>query len=189
MELRADIAPPTAKAAPISGNRLASSQRESMSNNRSDSRQVVGSWLSQLNPHDPGLLLDQNGLCQLVCDSVANHCIVFVPTTDSETFYLFQDVCHLPEAVGPASYEALLTLNLLGIETRGGMLGFDQQTRNLVFSFSREIATTDVKNFCTVLENFLDAADRLRERLTQLLRTDVNANRPKTATAQRFKRS
>jgi hypothetical protein len=145
-----------------------------MSNKNRDARQIVSTWLAQLNPHDPGLMLDQNGLCQLVSDSVTNHCVVFVPAADSEVFYLFQDVCQLPEAIDSAAYEGLLALNLLGIETRGGMLGFDKQTRNLVFSF------------CTVLENFLDTADPLRDRLTQLLRADVNKNRPKTATAQRF---
>jgi hypothetical protein len=159
-----------------------------MLNKNRDARQVVNTWLAQLNPHDPGLILDQNGLCQLVADSVTNHCVVFVPAANSEVFYLFQDMCQLPEAVDSAAYEGLLALNLLGVETRGGMLGFDKPTRNLVFSFSREIAATDVNMFCTVLENFLDTADPLRNRLAQLLRADVNKNRPKTATAQRFLR-
>jgi hypothetical protein len=155
---------------------------------KSNPRQVVSSWLAQLNPQDPGLLLDANGQCQLVSDMVANNCVVFVPTAESESFYLFQDICQLPERLDAAAYEGFLALNLLGVDTRGGTLGLEKETRNLVFSFSRGIADTDVRIFCTVLENFLDTADILRERLAQLLRTDTKKIRPQTGTAHRLLR-
>jgi hypothetical protein len=57
-----------------------------------NSGETTNSWLKQINPRDPGLLLDGNDLCQLVSNTVANNCIVFVPTSDSKAFYLFQEL-------------------------------------------------------------------------------------------------
>lgn len=144
-----------------------------------DAKQAVNSWLAKINPADTGMVLNQYGQCQLLSKGGAESCIVFVPNATSTEFFLFQDIALLPASCDSRVYEELLKLNLPCEATRGGSLAFDSQTRNVVFVYSREIAVTDIKIFCAVLENFLDSAQEIKKLVHALLQAPAVNQRPR----------
>jgi hypothetical protein len=148
-----------------------------------DATQIVNEWLAKLNPGDAGMVLNQHGQCQLV--SKDEQCIVFVPGGKSTEFHLFQDLAPLPAQAEARIYEEVLKLNLPAQATRGGSLGFDPQTRNLVFSYSRDIALTDSKSFCAIVNNFLDAAREIRKRIAAVVQ-QAPVQKARSHTAARF---
>jgi Tir chaperone protein (CesT) family len=152
-------------------------------------RQVINDWLMQMKPGDPGFALDEHGQCRLVSGMEADHCIVFVPSANKSLFYLFQDIWRLPDCVDAATYEGMLALSLLGVDTCGGSLGLDALTRNLVFSISGDITAMDVKSFCAMLETFLDSATHVRFRLSELLQPETGKRSSMTAPTYRLLRN
>jgi hypothetical protein len=144
-----------------------------------DAKQIVNDWLAKINPADAGMMLNQYGQCRLVSKGGTENCIVFVPNSASAEFFLFQDIASLPEPADARVYEELLKLNLPCEATRGGSIAFDTQTRNVAFVYSREIAITDIKTFCAILENFLNSAQEIKKRVQALLPAPGGETRPR----------
>lgn len=127
---------------------------------------TVNAWLAGINPADAGMVLNRFGQCELVCGTQA--CIVFVPGDTVTEFHLLQDIVDLPSQCESRIFEDILALNLPGQVTRSGALAFDASTRKLVFTCTRDIAATDQRQFCALLDNFLDAALDVRERVVRI---------------------
>ena len=77
------------------------------------------------------------------------------------------DLWPLPEPMNSALLEEVLALalNLLGSETRGGILAIDRAARSIVYSYSFDLETTDSIAFQNGIDNFIDVAATLREQL------------------------
>jgi hypothetical protein len=159
-------------------------EKEKLSMKGLNTREVVSHWLMQLKPGDPGFVLDEYGQCRLISEVEKDHCIVFVPAADKPSYHLFQDVWQLPGAVDAACYENLLALNLLGTATAGGFLGFDAETRSLVFSLTGSAVDSDAKSFYVLLERFFDTAQGLRARLASLFGQDSRNHCRESASAR-----
>ena len=152
-------------------------------------RNTVNTWLSQLNPNDPSLVLDTSGQCQLI-RKPGELCTVFVPADTSPVLVLYSHISHLPEALQPAHYEALLALNTLGIKTLGCTLGLDPHFRSLMLSYSVAFAHCDLESFCTAVDNFFTAAEHVRGEIGRALKPQADSapsrvQRPGTALQQR----
>lgn len=148
-----------------------------------DAMKTVNEWLQKIAPGDAGMALNPHGQC-LLHSSRGEQCIVYVAHPSSTEFHLFQDLVPLSQEVEPSIYEEVLKLNLPAQSTRGGAIGLDPQTRNLVFSYSRDIALTDAKIFCAILENFLEAGRENGKRIMALL--EAPAHKPRNNTAARL---
>lgn len=151
-----------------------------------DAHQIVNDWLERLNPSDRGLILDPHGQCQIAAGDGSLYTI-FVPDRDSALFYLYAYVWEISGNLDAPIYEELLALNLLGMKTRGGILGLDKQLRSMVFSYSRDIAATDIGMFCTVLDNFSAAAAEIKKCLGAIFRPNTPNRGPKPAPHRRFR--
>lgn len=149
-------------------------------------RRTVDAWLAQLQPDDPAFALDAYGQC-LFDRGGGDRCVVFLPDDDSPTLHFYADIRHLAQPLRPALCESLLALNLLGAETRGGMLAFDARERMLVLSYTWEPGDADVARFCTILENFLDTAAHIRNRVDALFLEHAGSRPPSSFRRQQGK--
>ena len=127
-----------------------------------DARALVNSWLARINPSDAGMVLNLHGQCRVKNDA-GESCVVFVPAITSTEFLLFQDIALLPLPCDASVYEEILTLNLPSAAKRDGTLALDPHTRDLVLIYTREIAHTDIRGFCAVLENFMHAGGEVKK--------------------------
>lgn len=149
-----------------------------------DAHQTVNGWLGKINPADSGLVLDGHGQCRLVTQE-GESCIISVPKASSTQFRLSLRVMPLPPQCGTHVHEELLKLNMPCQLTRGGSLSLDPLSRNIMLNYVREIAITDMKTFCAILENFLNAAEEIKQRIHALLQLPApeKARLHKTASA------
>jgi hypothetical protein len=132
-------------------------------------RSTVDTWLSQLNPNDPSLVLDPYGQCQLVRNP-NEMCTLFVPADTSEAVVLYSHIWQLSGEFKADQYEALLGLNMLGIKTLGCTLGLDAQFRSLVLSYALPFKGCDLDGFCTAVDNFFSAARQVQEQIDVALK-------------------
>jgi hypothetical protein len=133
-----------------------------------NTQQIVNGWLAKINPPDRRIALNEYGQCPLICQEQEN-CVVYVPSSSSTEFILFQDVTVLPAPCDAAILEEILKMNLPSVAKRDGTLALDPETRNIIFLITREIARTDIGTFCAILDKFMNAGKEVRKRLQHLL--------------------
>ncbi|MGI4848994.1 MAG: CesT family type III secretion system chaperone [Janthinobacterium lividum] len=129
---------------------------------------TVNGWLARINPGDAGMHLNDVGLCELFADGNPG-CLISVAKPDATEFHLLRDIRKLPATTSTLAFQDILQLNLPRQATRAGALAYDAGSGNLLFRYTREIAVTDFTLFCSVLENFMQAAQTLGERLDVIL--------------------
>jgi hypothetical protein len=132
-------------------------------------RRTVDTWLSQINPDDPSLVLDPHGQCQLI-RTPSEMCTLFVPADTSEAVMLYSHLWQLSGEVSTNQYEALLGLNMLGIKTLGCTLGLDTHVRSLVLSYSLPLKGCDLDGFCNAINNFFSATSEVRREIDLALK-------------------
>lgn len=111
------------------------------------------------------LTLGEDGHC-LIAFGENLQCMVEVPA-GSELLFLYVPLVRLPESEADQLrlLKSALHLNMFGIQTGGGTLGYDERTGYLVLTFSARLEMLDEDLFGKVLGDLLDVALQLHPKL------------------------
>ena len=126
-------------------------------------RDIVNSWLRELEPAGAPLTLDEEGLCPLSYGDDLE-CLLEVPEHRA-WFNLYTPLVPVPaEDPGLLLYQAL-SLKLFQLGTRGAVIAVDHRSDEIVLCHGQAIEHTDSVTFRNILVNFCETAAKLRREL------------------------
>lgn len=130
----------------------------------------------------PPVALGEQATCTLEHpDGVSIHLEL---SADGAMLHWYSRVCEVPAQNRVAFYERLLEMNLLGLQTRGGVLGLEPGERQVVLSCQQPAWTLDLTSLTNVTENFLVTALELSATLTRTDTADPPETEPPAAEAE-----
>ena len=106
----------------------------------------------------PYLELNHENICSLVFDGKIKIEIVY---NEKENLCSFvSPICPIPNNNKKEFYKKLLIANLLGNENGGAVLSIDKKKNSIILSFTFIVDTFSYSLFKTVLNNFVDIAEK-----------------------------
>jgi hypothetical protein len=127
-------------------------------------RETVDGWLANLG--SAHFRLDQNGVCACRHDD-SGEVVVEVPEGSGQVF-LYASLGPMPPHGREAFFRHLLELNAYMVGSRGGALGLDPQSEDVVLSRAEPIEALRAELFQRLLVNFIAAAKGLKADLAQI---------------------
>lgn len=112
----------------------------------------------------PATRLGESGTCQLNHSSGLGLCLEL--STGGTHLHWYTRLSRVPFEDREFFYQQLLRMNLLCQETRGGTLGLDNSSMEIVFSYTEEVECLDATRFNNASENFLTTALTIQENLS-----------------------
>lgn len=114
---------------------------------------------------------DDTGFCSLEIDSSILLNMQYVGASDS--IYLFYELAEINPRVLAQACPRLLSANLFGMETGGGMLAMQKDSYMVVFSYVFSANVKDVLRFQQVAENTLKYALYWKEEIQAMNNADM----------------
>lgn len=112
----------------------------------------------------PSAKLGASGTCSLKHSSGIGLCLEL--SSDGTHLHWYTRLSRVPFEDREIFYQHLLRMNLLCQETRGGTLGLDNDSMEIVFSYTEEVRSLDATRFHNASENFLTTALAIQENLS-----------------------
>ena len=133
------------------------------------SREYYASMISELGK-SVGLTLeaDETGYSSLEIDGSLVAHMQYVALSDS--IYIFCELGRIEEHALTDACERLLSANLFGVETGGGVLAMHKDSHEVVFSYSVSAAEADPVRFQQLLENVIHYAEYWKGELESMNR-------------------
>lgn len=111
----------------------------------------------------PNLSFDNRGLSRLVFD---RKIVVDLEHDEAgKVLHIYSVLGQIPPTNREKLFEMLLSANLFGKETGGASAAIDSLTGDILICRSLALDKTDSVDFQKILENFLDAAEKLMDRV------------------------
>jgi len=117
---------------------------------------------------EDGLALGDDGTCGVALGAGENAVEAGLEVIEEEGLILFHaKLGDLEPGAGADALQRLLALNAYGVETGGGVVGLDEETREVVLTFAWPFDTLDYAQFEGLIERLFSATSYLRERLAE----------------------
>ncbi len=113
------------------------------------------------------LRADDSGFCAIDADSiVCNMQYIF----DTHALYIFGELGQIPARLMGKLAQEFLSANLFGIETGGGTLALEKQSRQLIFGYHTSLENIDPSRFEQILENCVNYMELWKENLARMIK-------------------
>lgn len=121
----------------------------------------------------PDVRPDAEGLCRLTFDGAVT--IDFEQPPGRDLIFLYSVIAQGPESGRERVYRELLSHNLFGQRTGGGVLALDDAQDEILLFFRLPTESVSYDQFRDAVNALLDQTPRLQERIENLTREDLPA--------------
>lgn len=113
------------------------------------------------------LTADDSGFCAIEVDTiVCNLQYLF----DTHALYIFAELGEIPTRLMGKLAPEFLSANLFGIETGGGTLALEKESRQLVFGYHTSLENMDQPRFNQILENCTNYMELWKQNLAKMVK-------------------
>ncbi len=113
------------------------------------------------------LKADDTGFCAINADNiVCNMQYIF----DTHALYIFGELGEIPTHLMGKLAQEFLSANLFGIETGGGTLALEKESRQLIFGYHTFLENIDGPRFEQILENCINYMELWKENLARMIK-------------------
>ena len=119
------------------------------------------------------LKADDSGFCAIEADDiVCNMQYIF----DTNSLYIFGELGEIPTHLLGRLAQEFLSANLFGIETGGGTLALEKESRQLIFGYLTSLENIDQTRFSQILENCVNYMELWKKNLAKRVNDSENDN-------------
>ena len=132
-----------------------------------DGRKIIGEYLVSIATQLGSVIDFDSGVCSLFYGQ--SETLTIEVATGSDVVVLYTPVLSLYNTDSPSIFKKLMCYALLGRNTSGCVLGFDEDARKLILSHQDDINRFDRMSFEARLLAFVEEANKVRASLAKLV--------------------